>query len=175
MTITTGQLAAIMPYGRDKAPLFVGLLNSAMYGYEINTPLRQAAFLAQVAHESGQLRYTAEIASGAAYEGRLDLGNTCPGDGIKYKGRGLIQITGRTNYVAAAMGLDLDLIIRPELLETPANATTSAAWWWKTHDCNKYADLGDMVKLTHIINGGTNGLEDRLALYTTAKHVLGVS
>ena len=96
--ITGAQLQSIMPFAKARIPSFVAPLNAAMYEFHINSPLRQAAFIAQIAHESGELRYVKEIASGAAYEGRKDLGNTQPGDGMRYKGRGLIQITGRNNY-----------------------------------------------------------------------------
>ena len=101
-----------------KASEFCEPLNNAMEKYSINTLLREAAFLAQVGHESGRLFYVKEIASGKAYEGRKDLGNTKVGDGVKFKGRGLIQITGRTNYKQCGTDLKLDLLTHPELLET---------------------------------------------------------
>lgn len=166
-------LAQIMPYAKDKAALYAPLLDSAMCEFDINTPARQASFLAQVGHESGQLRYVRELASGAAYEGRKDLGNMQPGDGERYRGRGLIQITGRDNYTAAMMALDVDVVEHPELLETPVLACRSAAWFWKSHGLNELADAGDQVKVTRRINGGTNGLADRLALFEVAKRVLG--
>lgn len=154
---------------------FLPFLNAAMDEFEINTPLRQAAFLAQIGHESGELRYVKEIASGSAYEGRLDLGNKIPGDGVKFKGRGLIQITGRTNYTEVMLALDLDCIEHPEVLETPENATRTAAWWWKTHGLNELADAGDFIRITKRINGGTNGLDDRQKLYAAARKTLGVA
>lgn len=164
-----------MPYSKSKISYFVDFLNSAMNEYEINSPLRQAAFIAQIGHESGQLHYTKELASGQEYEGRKDLGNTTPGDGIRFKGRGLIQITGRANYAACGIALKLDLINHPELLEQPANACRSAAWWWKTHGLNELADAEQFEKITRRINGGLNGEEDRLALYKKAKEILNVS
>ena len=165
-------LAQIMPYAKAKVALYAPLLDLAMREFDINTPARQASFLSQVGHESGQLRYVRELASGAAYEGRKDLGNTQPGDGERYRGRGLIQITGRANYTAAMMALDVDVVEHPELLETPVLACRSAAWFWKSHGLNELADAGDQVKVTKRINGGTNGLADRLALFEVAKRVL---
>jgi putative chitinase len=142
--------------------------------FGIDTPLRQAAFVAQIAHESGSLRYVRELASGAAYEGRGDLGNTQPGDGIKFKGRGLIQITGRSNYRACSVALfgDERLLQTPALLENMAPACRSAAWFWKTHGLNQWADAEDFTRITRIINGGVNGLADRLAFYVRAKGIL---
>lgn len=170
--ITIDQLTSILPFARAKAPLFIEPLNSAMLKYEINTRARQASFLAQLGHESGQFRYVRELASGAAYEGRKDLGNTQPGDGARYRGRGLIQITGRSNYAACGLALGLDLIAHPELLEEPYNACHSAAWFWKTHGLNELADTDDQLKITRRINGGLNGIADRLALFGRAVEVL---
>lgn len=160
---------------------FLPFLNSAMDEFHIDTPLRQAAFLAQVGHESGELRYVKELASGEAYEGRKDLGNTFPGDGVKYKGRGLIQITGRTNYTAVMLALDVDCLEHPEVLETPENACRASAWWWKEHGLNEVADSGDIDAVSDIVNrghrtkayGDTNGFDDRLKHFETAKKELG--
>jgi len=152
--------------------LFLDPLNAAMAEFEINNRLRQAAFLAQVGHESGQLRYVKELASGEAYEGRIDLGNSEPGDGVRYKGRGLIQLTGKANYVALMMLLNIDCVAHPELLETPKNACRSAGWFWQRNGLNALADEGDFLKITRRINGGTNGLADRQALYHKALEVL---
>lgn len=172
MKVTLEQLIKIMPYSKGRAHKFIDHLNGAMEEFEINTPKRIASFLAQVGHESGQLRYTQEIATGAAYEGRKDLGNTQKGDGVKFKGRGLIQVTGRANYTACMLALDLDLLEHPELLETPENATRSAAWFWKDRGLNELADAGNQVAVTKKINGGTNGLNDRLELFDAARRVL---
>lgn len=170
--LTADTLVKIMPYAKAKAAQYAPLLDAAMREFDINTPARQASFLSQVGHESGQLRYVRELASGAAYEGREALGNTQPGDGVRFRGRGLIQITGRANYTAAMMALDVDCIERPEVLEEPTNACRSAAWFWKSHGLNELADAGDQVKVTKRINGGINGLADRLALFEVAKRVL---
>lgn len=170
--MTLEQLLQIMPQARQHAGLFISALNSAMAEFNIDTPARQAAFIAQVGHESSQLLYVRELASGDAYEGRRDLGNTHPGDGRRYKGRGLIQITGRANYIACGAALGLDLVAKPELLEQPVTACRSAGWFWKTHGLNELADAGDQVKVTRRVNGGTNGLDDRLALFRIAQQVL---
>jgi putative chitinase len=170
--MTFDQLCQIMPYAGPRAVIFLAGLNATMTEFNINTPLRQAAFLAQVAHESGQLKYLRELATGDAYEGRKDLGNTQEGDGVRFKGRGLIQITGRSNYKACGIALGLDLINRPELLETPLLACRSAGWFWSEHGLNELADKGDQVAVTKRINGGTNGLADRLALFAVAEKVL---
>lgn len=169
------QLRAAMPYSGDRAVVFVVPLGQAMEAHEITTPQRQAAFLAQLAHESGSLRYTRELADGSAYEGRRDLGNTEPGDGPRYKGRGLIQITGRANYRACSKALFDDeqtLIDHPELLELPANAAMSAAWFWQSRGLNTLADQGKFEAITRRINGGTNGMADRLAHWDRALKVL---
>lgn len=146
----------------------------AMEYYEINTPIRQAAFLAQLAHESGSLRYVEELASGDAYEGRKDLGNTEPGDGKRFKGRGLIQITGRANYKEVGEELNFDFIAHPEDLEKPGAATYSAAWFWYSRHLNRLADIDAFEKITRKINGGINGLVDRQKHYEVAKKALGV-
>ena len=173
MALTKEQLIKIFPYAVARVNTFLDPLNAAMIEFDINTPLRQAAFLAQIGHESGQFRYVRELASGAAYEGRKDLGNTHPGDGVRYKGRGLIQITGRLNYIACGKALILDLLVKPELLEEPESACRSAGWFWKSRGLNALADVADFVGITRRINGGINGLADRQALYKVAKSVLG--
>jgi len=170
--MTLDQLIKIMPYARARAPSFLAPLNAAMAEFGITTPARQASFLAQVGHESGQLRYVLELATGTAYEGRKDLGNTVAGDGVRFKGRGLIQITGRANYAACGAALGLHLIAQPELLEQPVNACRSAGWFWKTRGLNELADAGDQVRVTRRINGGINGLADRMALFDVAQRVL---
>ncbi len=172
MMMTLEQLQTIMPHARRRAGLFLPWLNDAMIEFDINTLARRASFLSQVGHESGQLLYVRELASGAAYEGRQDLGNTQPGDGVRFKGRGLLQITGRLNYTACMMALDIDCVERPELLELPESACRSAGWFWKAHGLNALADTGDQGRVTKRINGGTNGLADRLALFAVAQRVL---
>lgn len=173
--LTADRLIKIIPYARPaRASLFVVPLNEAMDEFQINSPARQAAFLAQIAHESGSLRYVRELADGKAYEGRADLGNTELGDGVRYKGRGLIQITGRANYLACSKALfgDGRLIAQPDLLEGVSAACRSAAWFWWGHGLNALADAGQFDKITRRINGGTNGAAERLAYYATAQEVL---
>jgi len=148
-------------------------MDAAMADAGINTPARKAAFLAQLGHESGSLHYMQEIASGAAYEGRRDLGNTQPGDGRRYKGRGPIQLTGRANYAAAGRALGIDLINHPELAATPAVGFRTSAWFWKTHGLNQLADAGNFHEITHRINGGQNGAADREHRYALCKQALG--
>lgn len=176
MPITEQQLLQILPNAGRQAGVFVPVLNAAMGKYGIVTKLRISAFIAQVGHESGQLRYVREIwgptAQQARYEGRVDLGNTVPGDGSKYRGRGLIQITGRANNAACGEALGLDLINKPELLEQPQYAAMSAAWFWSTRGMNTLADQGEFLTITRRINGGLNGLADRQALYEKALKVL---
>jgi putative chitinase len=170
--VTLAQLVAIMPLAHTRAVAFLAPLNAAMVEFGITTPARQASFLSQVGHESGQLRYVRELASGQAYEGRVDLGNVQPGDGVRFRGRGLLQVTGRANYAACGKALSLDLLAQPELLEHAVNACRSAGWFWQTRGLNALADAGDQVKVTRRINGGTNGLAERLALYLAARKVL---
>lgn len=152
-------------------------LTAAMAGAQINNRLRMAAFLAQIGHESGTLVYVKELggpAYFAKYDGRKDLGNTQPGDGAKFCGRGLIQVTGRSNYRACSQALfgDSRLLDQPELLEQPMWAAKSAAWYWSTRNLNALADADRFTELTRRINGGTNGLEDRKARYRLALSVL---
>lgn len=170
--ITREQLLQIMPMAKARINTFLSPLNAAMDEFQISTSARQAAFLAQLAHESGQLLYTRELASGAAYEGRKDLGNTQPGDGIRFKGRGLVQITGRANYKACGDALGYDLIANPQFLESAVLACRSAAWFWRSHGLNELADAGDQRALCKRINGGLNGLADRLAFFEKAQEVL---
>lgn len=139
------------------------------------TPLRAAHFLAQIAHESGGFRYSEEIASGAAYEGREDLGNTEPGDGRRFKGRGVIQLTGRANYQRYGDLLGLDLVRQPGLAALPEVAYRTAALYWLDRNINTDADRDDLRAVTRAVNGGTNGLDDRRRYLHRAKEVLRVT
>ena len=176
MPITTQQLLQILPNAGQVADVFAPVLNTAMNRYQIVGSKRVAAFIAQIGHESGQLKYVKEIwgptKAQTRYEGRADLGNTQPGDGSKFRGRGLIQITGRANYKACGEALGLDLINQPELLEKPQHACMSAAWFWATRSLNTLADAGQFDAITRRINGGQNGAADRQALYARALKVL---
>lgn len=175
MNITTEQLREIAPFAPKSVDAFVPYLNKAMAKYGINTPQRAAMFLSQLAHESGSYRYTKEIADGSAYEGRKDLGNTEPGDGKRYKGRGLIQLTGKANYILCGKALEIDLLKHPELLETPQYAVMSAGWFWSTNNLNTLTDKGGVLAVTRRINGGTNGLASREEFYNRALKALTVA
>jgi putative chitinase len=171
MMVNEEQLRAIYKEGSlDKIKTFLPHLNKTLLVFGITTPLQIQTFLAQIGHESGQLRYVQELASGTAYEGRRDLGNTSPGDGVLYKGRGLIQITGKSNYTLCGLALDLPLLEKPELLEQPENAALSAGWFWYNKNLNSFCD--DFRKVTRKINGGLNGLADRQKLFERAKKVI---
>jgi len=150
------------------------LLASTLARYGINTPLRQAHFLAQCAHECDRFCTLEEYASGRAYEGRRDLGNIREGDGVRFKGRGLIQTTGRSNYNRAAARLSLPLLEKPEMLATPGPALEAACLYWQDRGLNRLADQDDILAVTRAINGGTNGLNDRRVLTARAKRVLGL-
>lgn len=161
------------------AAKFAEPITAAMAEHSINTPARQAAFLAQIAHESGKFKWLREIwgptSAQMRYEGRADLGNTQPGDGKRFMGRGLIQVTGRANYTRTAIVLGIDCINYPELLEAPENAAMSAADWWEHHGCNELADEGRFETLTRRINGGMNGYTDRCIAWDKAKDAMGVA
>lgn len=177
MLITLSQLLAIYPYAKARAPRYLDWLNAAMREFDITSVARQAAFLAQVGHESGQLRYVEELASGAAYDTgplAVKLGNTpeADGDGQLWKGHGLIQVTGLTNHKACAAYFRIPLNLVAGWLTSPEGACRSAGWFWKTKGLNQLADAGDQVAVTRRVNGGTNGLAERLALFKTAYTVL---
>jgi len=140
--------------------------------YEIDTKLRIAHFMGQVTHECAGFRTTEEFASGAAYEGRRDLGNIQPGDGKRYKGRGLIQLTGRANYRDIGGKLDLPLEDSPELAAEPATSLKIACEYWNTRKINSAADRDDLIKATRLVNGGLNGLEERREYLRRAKNAL---
>jgi putative chitinase len=172
--VTKEHLLSIMPRLKSAlADSYLPHLLAAMKEADITSPLRVSAFLAQIAHESGQFRYWEELASGKAYEGRSDLGNTHEGDGPRYKGRGPIQVTGRTNYQNAGGALGLDLEAHPELAATPEVGFRIAGWFWTTHGLNELADKKDFDRITRRINGGLNGKADRDAYYQKALTVLG--
>lgn len=188
MNITAANFKQIMPNavknvsknqnfkGYTFEQIFIYILKYAEE-FDINTPLRWSHFLAQIAHESAELRYSEEIASGKAYDtGKLAvrLGNTpqADGDGQKYKGRGLIQITGRANYEAYKKYCGFDVVTKPQLLAQPVGAIRSAMWFWKTKGLNELADRDEFTVITKRINGGTNGIEDRRKYLARAKKIL---
>lgn len=199
--ITATQLQQIMECAHpDRARFWTPHLNAAMERFEINTTGRQIFFLPQIGHESARLTHMREIWSPKQcpwqlrYEGRADLGNTEPGDGFKFIGRGPMQITGRKNMHLCGLALGLDLESKPELLELPEHGAASAAWFWRWGaglnlgkkalaalakyglghgvNLNDIADKGDFETITLCINGGLNGWPDRLALLERAKMAL---
>lgn len=183
MELTKEQLLQIMPTATKRADKYLPYLNKAMAEFAISIdPVRMAHFLAQIAHESGEMRYVKELASGKKYEGREDLGNTKPGYGVKYKGRGFMQLTGFANYRKYKMYCGYDVTGKPELLEQPKGATRSAAWFWqrgKSVDLNHVADGDDgrnsyeiCRQITKHINGRYNGIESRWAYTQKALKVL---
>lgn len=177
----TVSAAILRACGWVRPDAYAAPLDAACREHKITGPKRLPAFLAQVGHESGGGRWTQEIwgptPAQRGYEGRRDLGNTQPGDGSRFRGRGLIQITGRANTTAARdalrPGMDLDAFCA--WLETPAGAAESAAWWWASHGCNALADddtAEGFKALTRRINGGLNGLADRQSRWDVARRAL---
>lgn len=165
-----------MGVNRELALLYHEGLNVAFQEFDIKGCKRISNFLAQVFHESGGLKWHEELASGQAYEGRKDLGNVYAGDGKRFKGRGLIQLTGRHNYRVAGQALNLDLINRPEIASSPANAPRIAGWYWNSRDLNRFADqhnISAFQTITRRINGGLNGYKDRLYWWGITRKVLG--
>ena len=183
--LTTDQIAACTGASLERAAEHCNALGAAMDAYDICTPARQAAFLAQVGHETGGLHYLREIwgptPAQERYEGRADLGNSQPGDGRRYAGHGMIQTTGRANHARVRDRLrerfpDLDV---PDFEADPMAlcqsqwAALSAADYWDEHRCNDLADIGAFGTITRRINGGTNGMADRLERHACAQACLG--
>jgi len=191
--LTVRQLQMIMPgCPIDKQDSYTTHLNAALISGMLNTVTRAAAFLAQLAHESGELHWWEELADGKAYEGRLDLGNTERGDGAKFKGHGPIQITGRANHLACGQALGLDLIANPRLLCEPGPGFQSSVWFWTVGagqrlsmaakarmpagaNLNDIADRPDFEAVTLAVNGGLRGYDQRLIYYRRALEVLGLT
>jgi putative chitinase len=188
--LTLQQVASACGARIDRAQMFLPHLQAAMTAYEIDTPARAAAFLAQIGHESGGLRWTTELwgptVAQSGYEGRRDLGNVQPGDGFKFRGHGLIQTTGRANHAKVRDRLRArlggarvpDFEADPEALAGPEWAAWSAADYWNMRRLNALADTGDFEAISARVNGRNratgmpNGWEDRLARYSTAQQVL---
>jgi putative chitinase len=201
--LSQAQLAQLIP-GNPYVDHWHHALEQALPDYDINTPPRVAAFIAQCAHESGgfkflkeNLNYKAESLSrvwpkyfkdpaiaqqyahnqeaiaNRAYASRMGNGPESSGDGWKFCGRGLIQLTGRSNYQAFADSIETDINDIPEYLATFEGAVQSACWFWESNNLNKWADAGDILTLTKKINGGTLGLADRQKHYEHALHILG--
>ena len=181
--ITDSQLQQFMPtLAAAKRQMMLPFLNHAMDMFEINSPMREAAFLAQIAHESGELKFFEEIWGPTAAQRRYEppsdlakrLGNTQKGDGRRYKGRGPIQITGRFNYRKYGQLLNLDLEGNPDLAATTQIGFETAGQYWKMNGLNELADIPDFTAITKKINGGLNGLADREKYFARAKQALGV-
>jgi putative chitinase len=202
--ITAGQIGTIMPNATGAlVGTYIGAINDTAARFSIDTPIRQAMFLAQLAHESGELRHAVEnlsysavalrrvwpgrfsaadaeayarkpekIAS-RAYADRMGNGDEASGDGWRYRGRGLIQITGRDNYRTCGEALDHDFIAAPDDMAKTPWSVLSAGWFWDSRRLNPIADRDDIEAVTRKINGGTNGLDDRKEFYERAKAVLG--
>jgi putative chitinase len=201
--LTREQLAEMIP-GNPYVDQWLDALNEILPEYEINTPQRVAAFVAQCAHESGgfralkeNLNYKAESLvkvfpkyfptldlakqyekqpekiANKIYGSRMGNGDESTGDGFRYCGRGLIQLTGKENYSWFAASLEMPVEDVPEYLATFEGAVQSACWFWETNNLNQWADKDDILTLTKRINGGTIGLEDRKKHYEHAKHILG--
>jgi len=172
--ISEAQFRAMMPLAGARLDPHWPYINPALEKAAIDTPARITAFLAQLAHESAEYRHMEEIADGSAYEGRRDLGNVNPGDGRRFKGHGPIQITGRTNHWACGLALGIDLVANPLLLTTPQYGTASACWFWNSRQLSLLADRGWFVAITRAINGGTNGLHDRVRYWHNNCRILGL-
>ena len=180
--ITEQTLRRMMPAAGARLDAHLPYIVPAMIKGDIKTPDRIAAFLAQLAHESGEYRYMAEIwgptEAQLGYEGRADLGNTQPGDGRKFAGHGPIQVTGRANHRACGQYLGLDLEADPLLLTRPEYGTASAVWFWTQGngkiDLNLLADRGWFKTITRIINGGLTGLSDRRFYWDRNRALLGL-
>ncbi|AYR24272.1 glycoside hydrolase family 19 protein [Herbaspirillum rubrisubalbicans] len=190
MILTLAQLQRIMP-ASTRASLFLKPLNAAMQEFGIDTRLRMAAFLSQIGHESGQFRFMEELASGAAYDNRADLGNTNPEairiatahgstPGRFWKGHGPIQITGYHNHLAAMLALHVDCVEQPRLLCEPVHGCRAAGWFWSVNGLAKWADAGDIDGVSDLVNrgkktvaiGDANGFAERKAIWERALEVI---
>lgn len=175
--ITAADVKALSKHAKQR--IIDGIVNNqkAIEAGGIDTPLRLCHFMAQLAHESAHFTVTKEFASGAAYEGRKDLGNTHPGDGVRYRGRGLIQTTGRANYGEATRDIQKmdpsapDFVANNTALEEFPWALLAGISYWRRRNINAAADNDDIVRVTKIINGGSNGLPDRRQYLATAKKI----
>jgi putative chitinase len=171
--MTVDQLRQVAPRGKPALMEgFVNTLNAEGSKWGLSEPLALQHFVAQCAHESDGFRTFEEYASGRAYEGRKDLGNTLHGDGARFKGRGPIQITGRRNYAQAAKAIGIDYVIHPEWASGPINGCKIAMWYWSSRGLTDLALKDDIVGITKRINGGTNGLSSRTKYLDRCKKYL---
>jgi len=181
MSITTDQLKRIITpvnYPPEKLQAITDALNATFDKYSINTPLRISHFLAQVLHESSAFRFSVEIWGNTPaqkkYDTRVDLGNSpeLDGDGFKFRGRGWIQLTGKTNYRLASAEFSQDFITNPDLLGKEPWDGLSAGWFWTRRGLNALADADNIIAITKKVNGGFNGLNERKMWMVKAKNVL---
>jgi putative chitinase len=205
--LTQSQLAQLIP-SNPYVSQWHNAMSRCLPDYDINSPRRVAAFVAQCAHESGNFRFLkenlnykwqtlrkifpkyfptdelaqqyanrqnrAEAIANKVYANRMGNGDEASGDGYRYCGRGLIQLTGKNNYQSFALSIDTPIEEIPEYLETFEGAVQSGCWFWETNNLNVWADNGDIKELTRRINGGFIGLDDRIKHYNHALHVLGL-
>lgn len=172
MMLTLSDLKEVAPRGKINILQQVVEHQDLFEKYDVNTVRRLRYFLAQLAHESAGFRAVEEYASGRAYEGRRDLGNIKKGDGVRYKGRGLIQLTGRYNYRIYGEKLGVDLEANPELAAEFPYALEIALLYWKDKGLNRLADQGRFKTITRRINGGLNGYRDRLNYLAKFKKII---
>lgn len=202
MTVTLEQLVAIMPTARSRIGKYLPYINRFLDEFHINTPKRLQHYLAQIAHESGELNNIEENLNYSAdrllvvfpkyfnrgnvseyarnpkkignrvYANRMGNGNEASGDGYNYRGRGIIMLTGRSNYEAYKRYCGYDLIARPSLLAQPLGAVRSSMWFWEKSGCNILADADNIMQITKKINGGYIGLEERKKYLARAKKVI---
>lgn len=171
--ITLDMLKKLAPKGNAKIMSELAAhLDTYLPKYEVNTYLRLCHFIAQAAHESAGFKTLEEYASGAAYEGRKDLGNIVKGDGKRYKGRGIFQLTGRANYKTIGDKIGVNLVDNPTLAATGEISVQTALEYWKSRSLNALADKDDVLGITKKINGGTNGLDDRKNYLAKAKQII---
>ena len=169
--ISITELFALYRVNKTKCLYFAPILSDWMRVFDIATPSRIWAFLATIGVESGKLLYVEEIASGQAYEGRKDLGNIYAGDGVKYKGRGLIQVTGRKNYTEVSKALGVDFVENPQLLREFPYCVSGSCWWWWHNGCNQIADTEEPKAIRKRVNGGLNGYSEFCRYYERAKTI----
>jgi putative chitinase len=174
-TTLSSTLRKLAPNATVDLDTIANTLASSAVKYGVDTEKRMEAFIAQAAHETAGFKTLREYADGSAYEGRTALGNTQPGDGVRFRGRGIFQTTGRSNYkdVSKHLFKDERLLTKPELLEDPVYATLSALYFWQTRNLSALADKGDFIGITDKINGGRTGLSDRLSYYEKIKIYIG--
>lgn len=182
MEINADLLRAVAPHfsgakGARQAAIIEAtgpILKATLAKYEIDTPLRIAHFIGQTMEEAAGYCTLREFASGKEYEGRKDLGNTHPGDGVRYAGRSPLQLTGRANYARVGAELGLPLEEHPEMAEQMPHALDISCVYWRDHRINRLADADDIEHVTRAINGGWNGIGERIAYTDKAKRALGL-